>query len=320
MNPMTKVLIVSVFYNRESLVESSVKSVVNQMTNDMHLILVDDGSTDSTLCQLKLWEAENVTVIGQANMGFVKAINKAIAAIDSSYIAIHGAGDRSLPGRFKKQASVLDGDPRIGVVGCHYLSRVEGSTMSGRVVMSRISEHPETLMVRTNPFSHGEVMFRRSLFEGVGGYREFFTYAQDRDLWCRLSHLCMFKVIQETLYERLAYLPGSVSGNPEKSVRQRYLSAFAVHCHKERIRNKRDPLTELGQAAFDKFTPPFSLAFDFFRKSIRSLSVHDLNAYSIYKQECQKISKVFSFVYIFVDMFPDLVRKIVRITSPKFVR
>ena len=30
-------------------------------------------------------------------------------------------------------------------------------------------------------------MFKKSLFFKVGGYRNFFKYAQDYDLWCRMS-------------------------------------------------------------------------------------------------------------------------------------
>ena len=70
----TKVLIVSVYYNREDLVDDSVRSVVSQLEPGMHLMLVDDGSSDNTLERLKAWAADNVTVLTHPNMGFVRSV------------------------------------------------------------------------------------------------------------------------------------------------------------------------------------------------------------------------------------------------------
>ena len=118
-----KLVVISIYYNRSALVSSSVSSVVEQLDDDMHLLLVDDGSTDDTLAQLERWQRQNVTVRTQHNMGFVESIIQAIDGTDSEYIAIHGSGDLSLPGRFAAQRRVLDSDKTVGVVGCLSLQR-----------------------------------------------------------------------------------------------------------------------------------------------------------------------------------------------------
>lgn len=43
------VSIVTVYYNREEYVEESIYSLLNQTYDDIEIIAVDDGSTDSTL-------------------------------------------------------------------------------------------------------------------------------------------------------------------------------------------------------------------------------------------------------------------------------
>jgi hypothetical protein len=57
------------------------------------------------------------------------------------------------------------------------------------------------LQRRHGPPAHGSVMFRRSLYQQVGGYRPAFRYAQDSDLWLRMVEKAMFACVPEVLYE-----------------------------------------------------------------------------------------------------------------------
>lgn len=298
------VLVVSVFYNRAELVADSVRSVVNQLEPAMHLILVDDGSTDDTYSELLKWKDDNVTVVSHKNQGFVNSIIQAIDTIQSEYVAIHGSGDVSLAGRFQWQKNLLDDNPGTGIVGCYLYSKVKGATGRGKLVTAKIWKPESEMMLKTNPFAHGEVMFRRSVYEKVGGYRPFFRYAQDRDLWCRFSHHCKFEMIEQPLYERFAYLPGSVSGDRTKAKEQRYLSAFAVYCHWCRLNRGYDPLERDGERAFRDFKPNLSLAYDFFRQSVRSLGAGDYSSYAFYQKASKEISYFFSSFYLVLNLSP----------------
>lgn len=244
-----KVAIISVFYNRADKVDASVGSVVDQLAPGMRLILVDDGSTDGTLNALTRYEAGNVEVVHHPNMGFTPSISRAIQESRSELIAIHGSGDLSLPGRFIKQVQVFDQNPRIGIVGCRSrtqrLNRKNVATKDfGRPYQGNIEEK----LLKRNLFNHGEVMFRRSAYDKAGGYRTFFRFAQDRDLWCRMSHHCQAMILPDILYARIEGESNSVSGSPEKVLLQAALSDFAVYCHKERLEGNPDPLDRFGDA------------------------------------------------------------------------
>jgi glycosyltransferase involved in cell wall biosynthesis len=314
-----KILIVSIYYNRADLVHDSVKSVVDQINDDMCLLLVDDGSKDDTYNQLLKWESDRVLVRRHQNKGFVRSIIEAINSIDSKYVAIHGSGDISLAGRFSKQAETLDRNDQIGVVGCFYIARTLEAHGISKIIRPVIRKET-VLMLKTNPFSHGEVMFRRSFYEQVGGYREFFTYAQDRDLWARMSQICRFSVVQEVLYERLAYLSDSVSGDPLKNIAQRRLSAFATYCHRKRLVDRYDPLERLGPSAFSNFKPGFSLSYDFFKKSIRSLMVDKPDSYNAYKNACRSLTRTYDLFFWLSETFPIAIRLSVKISGKKFIQ
>lgn len=252
---MGRVTVVTVFYNRAALVDESVSSLQEQTLADCEILLVDDGSSDDTLERLKAFEDDRTRVISGPNQGLVGALNNAIAQANGEYIAIHGSGDVSFPQRLARQAHVLDSRPDVGVVGC----RSEIVTLHGsrppRIDKQAFDGEGRLTILDWNPFHHGEVMFRKELFDRVGGYRPFFTCGQDRDLWCRMSHHCRFLVLDDVLYRKYNKVPGSVAADPRRLLLQRYLSDFAIYCHSERLAGRPDPLDCHGEQAA-LFRPP----------------------------------------------------------------
>lgn len=252
---MTRVTVVSVFYNRAGLVEESVRSLQDQVLDDCEILLVDDGSTDNTLDRLRAFEDRRTRVITGPNQGLVGALNGAIAQAQGRYIAIHGSGDVSFPERLKRQADVLDQRPDVGVVGCRSEIVTLQSSREPHIDKEAYDGDATTLILEWNPFHHGEVMFRKEVFDQVGGYRPFFVCGQDRDLWCRMSHHCRFLVLDDILYRKFAKVPGSVAADPDRLMIQRYLSDFALYCHRERLAGRPDPLEHHGEQGA-LFRPP----------------------------------------------------------------
>ncbi|MGM0569518.1 glycosyltransferase [Marinobacter sp.] len=252
---MVRVSVVSVFYNRAGMVDESVASLKQQSLDDYEILLVDDGSTDNTLERLRAHEDAATRVIAGPNRGLVGALNKAIAEARGAYIAIHGSGDLSLPQRLARQAEILDQRPEVGVVGCRSEVVTLQSTRPPHLVKQAFDGDARETIIDWNPFHHGEVMFRKTVFDQVGGYRPFFVCAQDRDLWCRMSHHCHFLVLEDVLYRKFAKVPGSVAADPGRLMLQRHLSDFALYCHRERLAGRPDPLEQFGEQGA-LFRPP----------------------------------------------------------------
>ena len=223
-----KVSVVSVFYNRADTVYESVESLVKQSLSDIEIILVDDGSTDSTFFELEKFKDDpRVKIVSHSNMGFVKSINHAINIAKAKYIAIHGSGDYSFKDRLKFQYEFLNANIDYAAVGCHVESR---DLCSGFV--KKIYSEPDasnTLnnkIVKCNVYTHGEVMYRRDAFEKVGRYRDFFKFCQDYDLWLRFSEYYKLGNIDKKLYRRYVRSDG-VSGDLTKRELQLRLSYLA---------------------------------------------------------------------------------------------
>lgn len=253
MSDRPTVTAVSVFYNRGPYVAASVGSLLSQSLKEIEIVIVDDGSKDDTVAELHKLGDPRLQIIAQENGGFVAAINRAIRAGTGQYVAIHGSGDVSLPDRLAHQAAYLDAHPDVGVVGC--ILRSQGRSWGKALDSAPLLERA----LVTNPFTHGEVMFRRALFDKVGGYREIFRFAQDRDLWLRIGRHCNYAIVPELLYERF-YLPDGVGRNAEKVFLQIKLADFAVQCARDVDANGRDPLDRHGPQALLMTRPSAAVA------------------------------------------------------------
>jgi glycosyltransferase involved in cell wall biosynthesis len=238
------VSIISSYYNRASYVDASVKSLLAQHYPNIEIILVDDGSTDDTYQRMRAFDDPRLTAITHANCGLVRSFRKAISMSRGEIIAIHGSGDISFPDRIEKQVRLLLERPDVGVVGSFYqrISYKDGSIMT---IKPKISGDPSVVLIDRNFLAHGAVAFRRRVYDQVGGYRQTFVYAEDRDLWLRLSQVTDFHIIEEVLY-RCDDPPDSISRTPRKRMMETYLSEFAVSCHVRKMMQGRDWLEEFG--------------------------------------------------------------------------
>jgi glycosyltransferase involved in cell wall biosynthesis len=243
------VSVITVYYNREKHVEESIKSLLNQSYSDLEIIAVDDGSTDSTYDLLCSFSDERLKVIKNENQGFVKSLKDAIEIAKGEYIAIHGSGDISLGDRIEKQAALLNSDKAIGLVGC-YVEDINVVRNQKKVRKPSIDPSMDLTkqFIESNKFTHGEVMYRRDVYQKAGGYREYFKFAQDRDLWLRMSLITKFAVVEEVLYRRYQLVDG-VNTNTDKFVVQRYLASMACQCIKMRVKSDRDLIEKYGHHA-----------------------------------------------------------------------
>lgn len=246
---MPKVVLISAFYNRAAVAERTVAGVRRQTLADFEAHLIDDASKDGTFDALQQHAAGDarLQVRRQANLGFVGTMISAIAQTDSDYIAVLGSGDECLPDRLAKQAAYLDAHPDVGVVGCHseIVFEAGGATEYWR---PQVEADAKQQLFHGNPFIHGDVMMRRSVYEKAGGYRAFFTYRQDLDLWLRMSDHARLAVVPEVLY-RCYKLKQSVSEDVRKLIVAMTCRDFAVHCARERLAGRPDPLQAGGPVA-----------------------------------------------------------------------
>lgn len=248
-----QVVVACAWYNRADYIRDTVDSLLAQDFDSFEIVLVNDGSPDPRVREiLDSYDDPRLRVIHQENTGFVGAIRRAIEASDAPFIAIQGAGDMSYPSRLREQHDYLINKIELIGVSCQRENTFVGGrfdgeksiTGQGRTVIKR-----KDFLGGTNPFSHGEVMFRRATYEKVGGYRKFFKYAQDHDLWLRMSEYGNYALLPKVLYFRRVFAEDGIAASGIKGLVQRKFSFFAKQCARDRDQYGVDLVSIFGMQA-----------------------------------------------------------------------
>jgi len=167
-----RVSVVSTVYNGMPYFERAIPSILAQSFEDFEFILVDDGSTDGTLAELRKLEERDprVQVFAPGRLGAAKAVNYGVAQARGEYIARQDFDDESFPDRLRLQVAMLDANPEVGLVGGYYLLADE--RRGERYIRMPPTNHRDILlaMARYIPIAHTTATFRRRAWVEADGY------------------------------------------------------------------------------------------------------------------------------------------------------
>lgn len=106
---MAEVSIIMAVYNSQEYLDAAVQSILDQDYDDFELVLVDDGSTDSSgaICDRLAAEHSNVVTYHTPNGGQCHARNYALDRISSPYVGFSDNDDRYLPHLLRDNMDIL---------------------------------------------------------------------------------------------------------------------------------------------------------------------------------------------------------------------
>lgn len=228
-------------YNDAERVGCAVKSIGCQTLRDWELIVVNDGSTDATGEVVDRLAADDarVRVVHQENTGLTQALTVGCRQAEGKYIARQDSDDWSHPQRLTEQVELLESDERVGFVSC-WTQYVGPEDEPLELVLRPPDPELATRQLldeQQGPPAHGSVMFRRELYEQVGGYRPEFYFGQDADLWLRMAEHGWIAYVQSCRYSARREV-NSVSGAMRG--RQKQFGRLGQTCREAR----RDGLPE----------------------------------------------------------------------------
>ncbi len=175
-----KVSVLMTVFNAGRSLQQSLDSLQNQEFKDFELIVLEHGSTDSSLRILTEWRDSRLNLeVLPKNVGRTIALNRCLSKAKGDYVAILDADDLAGPMRLFDQVELLDNNPKIGLVGT-WTKYIDENNVE-------ISEHQPPIthneiikaFANRNPFTHSSICFRRDLSLVIGQYDENYVYAQD---------------------------------------------------------------------------------------------------------------------------------------------
>jgi len=187
-------------YNCEKYIKSAIDSILQQSYSNIEVIVVNDGSTDSSASIVKQCTDKRIKLIeNKVNMGVVATRNTALEASSGEFIAILDGDDISYPTRIEKQVKYLCNNPEFAMVGS-WLEVVDSNgTLTGEIRKTpAYSEILSVQMLFQNCFGQSTVMAKRSIINKYM-YSSDYRQAEDYDLWLRITNDYKTSNLQEPL-------------------------------------------------------------------------------------------------------------------------
>lgn len=148
-------------YNKESIIERSLQSVLSQDYDDFEVVVVNDGSTDRSAEIVKDIHDSRVTLIEQENGGPSKARNTGVKHAKGEWVVFLDADDELLPGALKYFNSIILIHKEVDIVDCNNLFRTGNHVTAGKSKINGYIKNPlrELFFGRISP-GCGRSIFR----------------------------------------------------------------------------------------------------------------------------------------------------------------
>jgi len=179
----------------------AIESVLAQSHSCIEILVVDDGSTDSTQDLLRRYIGR-VEVIRQKNGGVAEARNAGIRSANGEFVAFLDSDDEWMPTKLAKQLKIFEKYPNVGLV-CGGMRDILPDGMT-RVVRHRtLRGNLFKTLLKYNPVRTSTVVVRRANLEAViPCFVSSFPVSEDWQLWMRLAARCEFVVMSDILGSR----------------------------------------------------------------------------------------------------------------------
>ena len=182
---MTAISVIIPCFNSERFIKAAIHSVLMQDVPGVEIIVVDDGSSDSTVEIVSGFPS--VRVFQQERGGACRARNRGIKEAVGEWIKFLDSDDLLAPGALAQQlefASVQDRD----VVTYWDLEYFNDNTGKRSLVRTSLSDTSnQVLSLIKGNIQTSCPLYRRTILEEVGGFDERFLKAQEYELHIRLA-------------------------------------------------------------------------------------------------------------------------------------
>lgn len=189
-------------YNHAQYVERAILSVYAQTYTQIQLIVIDDGSSDSSVQVLEgLRDQLGYTLLTQKNQGVCKALNRAIKeAAEGEYLALLASDDFWHPDKLRLQVDALDTNPRSEFCFSQAFEfKDENDLTKGKVFPKKClsGQVLNNVFIRQH-VPAGTMLFSRRLYDQLGGFDESLK-EEDWDFVIRSAAITAFSSVDVPL-------------------------------------------------------------------------------------------------------------------------
>ncbi|NER19342.1 MAG: glycosyltransferase [Symploca sp. SIO1C2] len=195
--PLISVIIPA--YNAEKTILETIESIFQQTFADFEIIVINDGSQDSTLELLSGVKDPRLQVFSFPNAGLSASRNRGVARAKGEYISFIDADDLWTPDKLELQLQALRTNPEAAVA----YSWTDCIDEAGKFLRSgshmSVSGDVYAQLLLVNFLESGSnVLIRQQALREIGDSDESLAAGQDRELFLRLAAKYHFVAVPQT--------------------------------------------------------------------------------------------------------------------------
>ena len=185
-------------YNRSDTLKRALDSVMNQSRKVDEVIVIDDGSTDTTQELLKA-HFPKINIIYQDNQGVSAARNTGIKKAKGNWICLLDSDDSWQPDKLEKQIKTLSENSDYVLCHTNETWYRKGKLLKQQKKHKKRGGHIFQHCLPLCAISPSSAMIRRDLFDVIGLFDETLPACEDYDMWLRICSKYPVLFIDEEL-------------------------------------------------------------------------------------------------------------------------
>jgi glycosyltransferase involved in cell wall biosynthesis len=193
-NDYPLVSVVTPSFNQGKYLEDTIQSVLAQDYPSLEYLIVDGGSTDTSVDIIQKHSADLAWWVSEPDEGQASAINKGMAQSKGEIVAWLNSDDLYFPGAVKSAVDMMLAEPQIGMVYGNAVTIDE----KGRPIRELIFPNWKLEdLIQFRIICQPSVFMRRSSYEKVSGLDLSYHFMLDHHLWIRIARQSHIKHVAE---------------------------------------------------------------------------------------------------------------------------
>jgi glycosyltransferase involved in cell wall biosynthesis len=187
--------------NGSAYLENLLPNILNMLEVGDELVVVDDGSTDSTEAILAQWRTRDSRIKYEKTIGvgLISALNLGLQKAGGAWIARFDVDDLYTSSRLREQRQMMEKD--VSVIFSDYNFISTNGIGLGRVHSAIFPLATVASLISSQRTAHPSALINRKLLIGAGGYRSNDFPAEDLALWLRLLEVGKLVSVPKVLIE-----------------------------------------------------------------------------------------------------------------------
>tara|TARA_X000000950_G_scaffold38655_2_gene41287 strand:+ start:18217 stop:19095 length:879 start_codon:yes stop_codon:yes gene_type:complete len=219
---LKKISVLLPVYNSEKTLEKCLSSILFSSHSNFELVLVNDGSNDSSKDIIYSFKDERIKYFEKTNSGLIDSLNFGVKNCSSEIIMRIDADDYIKPEKIALQLKELKSSNSVLIGTNAYIVNNDEKPVGETNLPLKHLEIVKSMIKMRPSLIHPSIMVYKDILNKVDYFDEKYHHAEDYDIFFRISKLGDIRNIPE----KLMYLRKSESNISHKNAKKQIVNSF----------------------------------------------------------------------------------------------